>query len=57
MFKGNNKDTKRRPKLTIKIPEWREWRHSGVFIVNFGRHSDVIIVKFEHISHLVLVFL
>ena len=33
-------------KLTIKIPERRQWRHSGVFIV-----------KFEHISHLVLVFL
>ena len=33
-------------KLTIKTPERRHWRHSGVFIVNF-----------EHISHLVLVFL
>ena len=35
MFKVNNKD-----------PERRQWRHSGVFIVNF-----------EHISYLVLVFL
>ena len=33
-------------KLTIKAPEQRQWRGSGVFIVNF-----------EHISHLVLVFL
>ena len=31
-------------KLTIKTPERRQWRCSGVFIVNF-----------EHISHLVLV--
>ena len=33
-------------KLTIKTPEQRQWRCSGVLIVNF-----------EHISHLVLVFL
>ena len=34
-------------KLTIKtLEQWRLWRRSGVFIVNF-----------EHISHLVLVFL
>ena len=33
-------------KLTIKTPERRQWRLSGVFIVNF-----------ELISHLVLVFL
>ena len=32
-------------KLTIKAPEQRHCRRSGVFIVNF-----------EHISHLVLVF-
>ena len=31
---------------TIKTPERRHWRRSGVFIVNF-----------EHTSHLVLVFL
>ena len=35
MFQVNNKDARR-----------RQWRRSGVFIVNF-----------EHISHLVLVFL
>ena len=32
--------------LTIKTSEWRHWRWSGIFIVNF-----------EHISHLFLVFL
>ena len=33
-------------KLTIKTPERRLWRHSGVFIVNL-----------EHVSHLVIAFL
>ena len=33
-------------KVTIKTPERRHWRRSGVFIVNF-----------KHILHLVLVFL
>ena len=33
-------------KLTIKTPERRQWRRSGVFIVNC-----------EHISHFLLVFL
>ena len=50
MFKVNNGSTRTRceicSKLTIKTPERRKWRRSGVFIVNF-----------EHISHLVLVFL
>ena len=48
MFKVNNKNTRCEicSTLTIKTPEWRQWRHSGVFIVNF-----------EHVSHLVLVFL
>ena len=50
MFKVNNRNTRARceicSKLTIKIPERRYWRRSGVFIANF-----------EHISHLVLVFL
>ena len=49
MFKVNNRNTRTRSeicsKLTIKIPERRHWRRSGVF------------VNFEHISHLVLVFL
>ena len=44
-FKINNRNTRKRceicSKLTIKAPEWRRWRRSGVFIVNF-----------EHVSHL-----
>ena len=50
LLKVNNRNIRTRceifSKLTIKTPERRQWRHSGVFIVNF-----------EHISHLVLVFL
>ena len=50
LLKVNNRNTRTRCKicseLTIKTPERRHWRRSGVFIVNF-----------EHISHLVLVFL
>ena len=50
MFQVNYRTTRTRceirPKLTIKTTERRQWRRSGVFIVNF-----------EHISHLVLVFL
>ena len=48
--KVKNRNTRTRceicSKSTIKTPERRYWRCSGVFIV-----------KFEHISHLVLVFL
>ena len=50
MFKVNNTDTRTRfeicSKLTMKTPERRHWRRSGVFIINF-----------ELVSHLVLVFL
>ena len=50
LLKVNNRNTRTRceicSKLTIKTPERRQWRSSGVFIVNF-----------EHISHLVLMFL
>ena len=50
MFKVNDRNTRSRreicSKLTIKTPERRHWRRSGVFIVNF-----------EHIADLVLVFL
>ena len=50
LFKVHNKNTRKICeiclKLTIKTPEWRYWRCSGVFIVNF-----------EHISHLFLMFL
>ena len=51
MFKVNNRNTRSKmceicSKLTIKTPEQRHWRRSGVSIVNF-----------EHISYLVLLFL
>ena len=50
LFKVNNRNTRTRceicSKLTIKTPERRQWRRSGIFIGNF-----------EHISHLVLVFI
>ena len=50
LLKVNDRNTSARceicSKLTIKIPERRHWRRSGVFIVNF-----------ENISQLVLVFL
>ena len=50
LLKGNNGNTKTRSeicsKLTIKIPERRHCRRSGIMIVNF-----------EHISQLALVFL
>ena len=49
LFKVNNGNTwtihEIFSKLTIKTPEWRHWRRSGVFIV-----------KFEHISCIVQVF-
>ena len=48
MFKVNNKSLKTWcdicSKLTIKTPEQRQWRGSGVFIFNL-----------EHISHFALV--
>ena len=50
MLKVNNRNTRTRCeiclKLTIKKPERRHCRRSGIFIVNY-----------EDISHLVLVFL
>ena len=50
LLKVNNRNTSTRcgiySKLAIKIPERRQGRRSGTFIVNF-----------EHILHLVLVFL
>ena len=49
LLKCNNRNTRKRceicSKLTIKTPERRPWRCSGVFI------------NFEHIPHLFLVFL
>ena len=50
LFKVNKRYTRKNceicSKLITKTPEWRHWRRSGVFIVNF-----------EHISHLFLVYL
>ena len=50
LLKINNRNTRTRceicSKVTIKIPERRQWRHSDIFIVNS-----------EYISHLILVFL
>ena len=31
-------------KSTIKTPEQRQWRHSGVFIVNFELNSQLVLV-------------
>ena len=49
MFNVNNRNTKTMceicSELTIRTPERRHWRRSGVFIVNL-----------EHILHLVLRF-
>ena len=50
MFKVNNRNTSTRceicSKLTITTPEQRQWRRSGVFIINF-----------EHITYLDIQFL
>ena len=50
MFKVNNRNVRTRceicSKLTIKIPERRQWHRSGTFTVNF-----------EHILQIILVFL
>ena len=46
LLKVNNRKMEVFSKLTIKAPEWHQWRRSGVFIVHF-----------EHISHFSLVFL
>ena len=39
--------------LTLKTPEPRQWRHSGVFIVNFEHFTpffSVSIVDFEQVN-------
>ena len=50
MFKVDNRNTRTRceicSKLTVKTPERRNWRRSGVFILNF-----------EHTIHINLVLL
>ena len=57
MFKVNNRSTRARcsicSKLEIKTPEQRQWRRSGVFIVNFehiSHLSNVSIVDFEQVN-------
>ena len=43
----------------MKIPERRQWRRSGILIVNFEhiwRRCGIFIVNFEPISHLALQF-
>ena len=58
VLKFKNRDTRIRceicSKLTIKSPERRHWRYSGVFIVNFKTYftpcSSVSIVNFEHVN-------
>ena len=58
LLKVNNRNTRTRceiwSKLTIKIPERRQWRRSGIFIVNFEHISHlscctVSIINFEHV--------
>ena len=45
MFKVNDRNTRARceirSKLTIKTPERRQWRRSGIFAVNFERISHL----------------
>ena len=58
MFKVNNGNIRTRcgicSKLTIKTRERRNWRRSGVFIINFGTYftpcSSVFIVNFEQVN-------
>ena len=57
MFKVNNRNTRARckicSKLTIKTPERRQWRRSGVFIDNFEHFtpcSKVPIINFEKVN-------
>ena len=48
MLTVNNRNTRTRCekclKLTIKTPERRQWRCSGVFIVNFKHYSHLALV-------------
>ena len=55
MFKVNKRNTRTRceicSKLTIKIPEQRQCRGSGIFIVNFEHISHLVsIVNFEQVN-------
>ena len=54
LFEINNRNTKTMcetcSKLTIKIPERRQWCRSGVFIVNFENILHVSVVNFEQVN-------
>ena len=48
LFKVNNRSTRTMceicSKLTLKTPERRHWRRSGVFIFNFEQISLIVLV-------------
>ena len=48
LFKVSNGSTKTMceiySKLRIKIPEWRQWRRSGVFIIDFDEILRIVLV-------------
>ena len=46
LLKANNKNTRTGREICSKLPERRQWRRFGIFVVNF-----------EHFPHLLLVFL
>ena len=50
MIETQEKGVKYAQKLTIKTPEWRHWRRSGVFIVNFEHFSSVSFIDFKQIN-------
>ena len=50
LFKVNNRNTRKRckicSKLTIKTPERRHWRRTGVFIVNFENTRMALLTSY-----------
>ena len=57
LLKVNNRNTRTRCEicstLTTKTPEQRQWRRSGVFVVNFEKYfticTSISSVNFEHV--------
>ena len=45
LFKVPNRNTRKRSKICLKLKqtEQRQWRHSGVFIVNFEQISQLFL--------------
>ena len=43
LFKVNNGNSEICSKLTIKTPERRQWRLSGIFIINFEQISHIVV--------------